>query len=1512
MVVAFDRGRQPELVTTAEAAEIAHVHPATIRRWCRTGMLGSFSIGGPGDRRHRVRRTDLLRLLARRSGAEGGGSERSGAAPDRITRADALRRIAADISGKLDLEILFEDVVEYSTTLFATDRVGLWLVNDGPNPLELAAERDLGDRLRAVAAGVSSGDRDSAALRAIRERSIVVLSDPARQGTSQEIREAHAAEGIGTLCFVPIIFQNQPLGLLALYHHARHPWPDEELELARGFADQLATAIQNARLYESVSGMAERLGAIQDLSLRLNRIHDTQAIGEAIVIETGRLIEFDTIRVYIVDRAAGMCEPIAFQGEFMGVRNPTPDMLRVPIGTGLTGWCAEHNEPIVVGNAAEDPRGLQVGRPLGVESLLVVPMSYEDRVHGVIVCSKLGRNRFGSDDQMILSIFAGYAAQALVNGDYFARLTEQRRELEHQLASQRRLLEVNETLLSTLEPRAVLEMIADALRAVVEYDALSIYQVDRAAGVRRAVVARDLFADVILEYVGPLGVGLTGWAVEHNEPVLANEAHLDPRAVQIPGTPFEPEAMIVVPLAVRGAVIGTLNLSRMGTDARFTDNEFELTKLFAGQASLALQNAEAHRAAKLRAEHDSLTGLRNHGAFQRDLGELVAAGRTGRCAILMMDLDRFKDFNDTRGHPAGDSLLRAVGETIVANIRDVDRAYRYGGDEFAVILGEAVRLEAHEIARRIASAVAALPSKPPITISVGVACHPDDGRTKDDLVAAADAALYLAKPSHGSDATRQSMEAYLAALNETALLLMDRLDEQELLETIIARASSLMGTPHGFIYLADPDGAWLTVRAGTGLFADLIGYRLRSGEGLSGRIHASGRPFAVEAYAAFAGRARDLPVERFGAVVGVPLRARSNVVGVIGLASGSVDRTFGEREIGVLRRFGQLASIALENARLFDAAQREVVERGRVEAALRVSEERFRRLSDATSEALAIHRGGRILEVNQAFCKLFGYRPDEVVGRQVLDLIAPESKRVAARLVRSRPASRLEVAALDRSGTSFPVEISGRTIPYTDGRPARVASIHDLRERRELEDRLARQALYDTLTGLPNRDLLMDRLAHALSWIHSSDMEPLGVILLDLDRFKLINESLGHAVGDELLKVVGQRLSEVVRPADTVARFAGDQFAVLLERVRNQDEARAIADRIHDALSTPFELRGRPGFVTASIGIVLGHPGESSPEDLLREAEIALHHAKADSTIRHAVFEPGMSQASLERLDLENDLRRAIEQRELVVHYQPLVDLATDRIVGLEALVRWQHPQRGLVPPMAFIPLAEETGLILPLGRWVLETACRETRGWQRTFAAEPPLQISVNLSARQFAQIDLVEQVEAILADTGLAPETLELEITESVVMDQTEAGTLALHALRGLGVRLVLDDFGTGYSSLSYLKTLPLDTIKIDRSFVAELGSDGANLPIVRAVISLAHGLGIDVTAEGIETAEQLQLLRDLVCDRGQGYYYARPLPAAELERLLASRQQGRPLPMPDEATRVSIRSTGRAGAA
>jgi diguanylate cyclase (GGDEF)-like protein len=411
--------------------------------------------------------------------------------------------------------------------------------------------------------------------------------------------------------------------------------------------------------------------------------------------------------------------------------------------------------------------------------------------------------------------------------------------------------------------------------------------------------------------------------------------------------------------------------------------------------------------------------------------------------------------------------------------------------------------------------------------------------------------------------------------------------------------------------------------------------------------------------------------------------------------------------------------------------------------------------------------------------------------------------------------------------------------------------------------------------------LLLDRLAEALAGDASDGA--VGIVLLDVDRFKMINETMGHSSGDALLEAAGRRVMNAVRPGDTVARFGGDEFAVLLLDVTDIDAVMRVAERIDEAMKSPFGISAREVFASVSMGVVMGRPGEAEADGLMRDAEVALHRAKQLEGVRVAVFEPSMSVATRDRLELEQDLRLALERDEFVLHFQPIVDLPSGRPLGAEALVRWMHPRRGLVSPADFVPIAEETGLVVPLGRWVLREACRRAVAWERDLAIGSGLIVSVNLSPRQFFGADLAAEIASILAETGLPPSRLELEVTESVAMDRAEVGLGALQAIRDVGVRIALDDFGTGYSSLAYLRDLPLDTLKIDRAFVDALGAASTDASIVSAIVGLAHGLGIEVVAEGIETPEQLAVVRALGCDRGQGYLFSAPVPPDEVCGLL-----------------------------
>ena len=456
---------------------------------------------------------------------------------------------------------------------------------------------------------------------------------------------------------------------------------------------------------------------------------------------------------------------------------------------------------------------------------------------------------------------------------------------------------------------------------------------------------------------------------------------------------------------------------------------------------------------------------------------------------------------------------------------------------------------------------------------------------------------------------------------------------------------------------------------------------------------------------------------------------------------------------------------------------------------------------------------------------------------------------------------------LQRTGTQTPALVRG--------------TAQDITEQRLTEDALAHQALHDPLTGLPNRALLVDRLTQALARL-AREGSMLGVIFLDIDRFKVINDSLGHPAGDQMLLAMGARLTALLRPTDTLARFGGDEFVILCEGLGDEAEAIALADRVSASMTEPLQSNEGELVVTISAGIALTTSELTTPEALLRDADAAMYSAKALGRARVEVFAQSMRRTATGRLNTEVDLRRSISDGGFRVYYQPVVNLADGRIVGTEALVRWQHPTRGLVGPDDFIPVAEETGLIVPLGGWVLAEACRQARLFQER---DPSLTMAVNLSGGQINQPGIVELVSSALADSGLSPFQLNLEITESVLMNGA-AAVRTLRMLKDIGVRLSIDDFGTGYSSFSYLKRFPVDVLKVDRSFVAGLGRDSWDAAIVTAVVSLANAMRIAVIAEGVETERQRDQLVRLGCTYAQGYHFARPLPATEIERLLDRR--------------------------
>lgn len=576
------------------------------------------------------------------------------------------------------------------------------------------------------------------------------------------------------------------------------------------------------------------------------------------------------------------------------------------------------------------------------------------------------------------------------------------------------------------------------------------------------------------------------------------------------------------------------------------------------------------------------------------------------------------------------------------------------------------------------------------------------------------------------------------------------------------------------------------------------------------------------------------------------------------------------------------------------AVVRDVTSRRRTQAELERERAHLKMLFEGSPNAMVLlSPEGRILDVNPAFERMFGLSGKDVIGEYNRNLIVPEDLAAESesfyRVIRSGSPVAKETVRKARDGSLIPVSVLGYPIVIGGAIEGIYYIYEDITERKTFEQQLTHQAFHDALTGLPNRSLFMERLSRAMERGKRRPNYNFAVLLLDLDRFKRINDSLGHLAGDSLLKGIARRLETCLRSVDTVARLGGDEFAVLLEEFSSSREVIQVAGRISEVLDKPFSIAGNEVYCGASIGIVLKTQGYANPEDILRDSDIAMYRSKESGKDRLA-FTRRMHETAVENLRMENELRQGLKNGDLTLHFQPVVSIPGGALLGFEALARWRHPVLGMIPPSRFIPLAEETGLIIPLGEWVLVEAMRQLSRWRASLPGARGLFLAVNISSKQFRQPDLVESIRTGLARHRIPPGLFKLEITESVIMRDAKSSADKLGKLKALGIKLLVDDFGTGYSSLSYLQRFPIDGLKIDRSFISGEGDERENLEIVRTIIALAGNLGLGVVAEGVETVRQIESLEALGCESCQGYYFSPPVDAMEAGRLIAA-----PAPLP-----------------
>lgn len=573
---------------------------------------------------------------------------------------------------------------------------------------------------------------------------------------------------------------------------------------------------------------------------------------------------------------------------------------------------------------------------------------------------------------------------------------------------------------------------------------------------------------------------------------------------------------------------------------------------------------------------------------------------------------------------------------------------------------------------------------------------------------------------------------------------------------------------------------------------------------------------------------------------------------------------------------------------------RYAIERHRADAKLLESEERYALAVAGTNDGIwDWNRKTGTIYCSPRWKEILGWREEESCGYGIRDWIAQvdtqdrESFEQALNELQSGATNHLEHEhrILTRQGETRWLLVRGLAVRDNEGDVQRMAgSITDVTRRKQAESQLIHDALHDALTKLPNRTLYMDHLDLSLRRFHRDPSKLFATLYFDLDRFKYVNDSLGHAVGDQLLIEMASRLKNCLRPGDTLARLGGDEFAILLNDIVGPTDAIYVAERVQEHVAKPFQVEGHLVYTSASVGIAVSSSAYKVPGDILRDADLAMYRAKADANSAYAVFDTDMHQQALLQHRLETDLRHALDAQEFYLCYQPIVSIEDSRVSGFEALIRWAHPERGIVYPDDFIRVSEETGLIVPIGWWGLAEACRQIKQWQRMFPMTPPLSVSVNVSGKLFLTGDLPKRLQALLEEWQLTPDSLRLEITESVVMDHGDIVMDSLLALRALGIQLQVDDFGTGYSSLSYLQRFHYDTLKIDRSFVTSMSDKVDSSAIVEAIVTLGNTLGMRVIAEGVETPEQVRRLRAMKCPEAQGFWYSRPLPEQEVTGLLA----------------------------
>ncbi len=1419
--------------------------------------------------------------------------ERLDRANDFAVATNALREGITAVNSNLDLQEVLNKILLYLSDVIPHDAANIMLIEGDFGRIfhHRGYPRSEVNNLDSVQLKLSEAPN---LLKMVETKRPIVISDTETYvGWVRKVANSWTRAYIGA----PLNVRDRVIGFLNINSATPDFFNEADAEALQGFSDQVALAISNAQLFTQARQQSERLALLLDTvraaSSTLNLDNILQLVAEQIIGTIG--VTNCTISRW--ERQADLIVTwIDYSLEGVNVLEPAGtayDLDDYP----KTRHVLETGEPVTIfaNDLMADSAEVAYMKQFNFGSLYMFPLATNNRIIGLIELFDVQPERYLTDyERALCQALLDQIAIFIVNATLFD-------ETRHQTTQLAILNELAHEMNTAVDVPEICQLVVGQLHAMFGYHNVGILLADYEA--KELVIAANAGAfnhlkQMTTQYRQHFGKGIMGQVILTGRALIINDTKKHPNFFELEGMDIRSEA--VFPLKANDNIIGVLNVDSDKRDT-FDEGDVSLLKTVANQLSTALEKTRLFAETRQRAQQ--LEALRQASlsvtarldlsrVLEAILGATLGLVEMEGVHIFLYDGEQLK-FGAVRwldgrldtpfSTPRSDGFTYAVAKQgriiTVSDIRSHPLFEEAPVEWKGALVGIPLKISKHVVG------VMTVSRTEPSTFA------DNDLQILQLLadqaaIAIENARLY--KQTQEEIKERTKTEVSLRQRNVTLEVLADLsramavpLSTNPILDNTAKLTSKALGFTSAYICDWNPDTGLSTV------LAEYVSAEATPMEKESdlGKVYNLTEDFNDSAdwlhnehgYEIMQVDDPDLDESernhmlKYGAktVITVPFWVGDRVIGYLEGWESRHRREFDQNDIERMQTISRQVGMGIHNTLLFES--------------VRKNEERFRLIFDlAPTGMVIVTLDGRFQQVNQAFCNIVGYTSEELMEMTFKDITHPDdldaNLSLDQLLLKEKiPHYSLEKRYFHKNGELIYIILQVALIKdNVDESPQLIGQIMDITQRKTAEDMLRHNAFHDSLTNLPNRALFLDHVQRAIGHTERQRHYAFAVLFLDLDRFKVINDSLGHVAGDELLKVIGQRLLAGIRPGDTVARFGGDEFAILLDDTPQVREVQRIADQIHHSLSMPILIADHEISLTTSIGITLSSSHRWQAEEYIRDADTAMYRAKEQGGNQYIIFDDTMYTVAVERLRLETDLRQAMRDETLQVYYQPILDLKNGQIAKVECLLRWPHTAYGFISPAQFIPMAEETGLINPIGEWLLWTACRQARRWQEL---GKPIKIAVNISLRQFQYQNLPQQIKGILNETKLSATSLELEITESIAMLSQDFSKTPLQKLAKMGIHFSIDDFGTGYSSLSRLKTLPISTLKIDRTFISNLTEDSNDRALIQAIIAMAHSLDLSVVAEGVETQEQLDFLQELQCNQIQGYFISPPLSSTEL---------------------------------